>query len=108
MRRVIEFFDLDDGAGHLSLPKLAGIAVLVVALVLPFLHGAMTWAHIVAIVCAISALFGRNVWRQWLQRVTVGVTGTQAVTVDAAKVIEAIRGERDEQAGIEVPPPRAR
>jgi hypothetical protein len=62
--RMLIVLDLNDGASGLSLPKVAGVAVLACALLVAVRAAAFTWPTVAVITVALVALFGRNMFRQ--------------------------------------------
>ncbi len=90
----------DTTNGPLSLSKVIalGFACVIAAdMIRNGIHG----YNNIALGLDMSAAFGRAMFGKWLDRNTFKTANANTTTVDAAKVVEAIRARRDHAAGIE-------
>ncbi len=111
LTRLVRWLDLDERGGGLALPKVLALVVIALAGADAWRVAGLTWVHATLLITALAAASGRNAFKLWLSRVTVGVQGTHAVTTNVADTVRALREDiasrRDAADGIERPP-RAR
>ena len=63
----------------------------------------ITATQLTLAIIAISAAFGRGIWRAYLQRTTVNLAATEQTTTSITKqLVEQVQARRDPAAGYEV------
>ncbi|MBX3173266.1 MAG: hypothetical protein KF709_02585 [Gemmatimonadaceae bacterium] len=103
IREFVWSFDLDDGTGDgsPSLTKIMALSYAVVGVLSVPLGWTITGTQLTLAVIAISAAFGRSMWRHYLARATFA-HATSDTTVRTAST--AVSERRDVGAGMEPAP----
>lgn len=99
--------DLDDGTGDgsPSLTKIMALVAFVLAIVVVLNKIPVSGTQLTMIIIAISAAFGRGMWKLWLARGSwnVSASDTTARTEATTRtIVEQVSARRDPAAGYEV------
>ena len=103
-REVVWGLDLDDGNGDgsPSLTKWLALVFGVLAVAAVWFGKAVTATHLTLAIIAVSAAFGRGMWRAYLQRTTVNLSATEATTTSITKqLVEQVQARRHPADGYE-------
>jgi hypothetical protein len=104
-REFVWALDLDDGNGDgsPSLTKWLALVFGVLAVAAVWFGKAVTATHLTLAIIAISAAFGRGIWRAYLQRTTVSLASTESTSTSVTKqLVEQVQARRDPDAGYEI------
>lgn len=104
-REFVWGLDLDDGNGDgsPSLTKWLALVFGVLTVAAVWFEKPVSATQITLAVIAISAAFGRGIWRAYLQRTTVNLSATDTTTRATTKtLVEQVQARRDPAAGYEV------
>jgi hypothetical protein len=95
-REIVWGLDLDDGTGDgsASLTKILALLAAVVAFVAILREKSVSGTQVTLIVVAISAAFGRGIWKLWLTRGTWSATATTTTTRTEQVIREEIANRR--------------
>lgn len=102
-REIVWALDLDDGTGDGSASMTKGMALLFGLLTVAaiWLGKPISGTQITLATIALSAAFGRSMWRAFLQRAQFTQSASDA-TVRTEATVEQVQARRDPDAGYEV------